>query len=134
MIPILVLKTENKVIYNQSNLNCKTFFEEFIWTRSLANEYYTKNVFIWVKQARKKLFENGGADFAQGPPPASKVAQARKHASKSKAKQSKKTNKKTRIQKGVRSHLTHPPPPLRTGMGQDIWKEGKIFKVIIVLF
>ena len=28
MIPILVLKTENKVIYNQSNLNCKTFFEE----------------------------------------------------------------------------------------------------------
>ena len=29
MIPILVLKTENKVIYNQSNLNCKTFFEEF---------------------------------------------------------------------------------------------------------
>ena len=31
MIPILVLKTENKVIYNKSNLNCKTFFEEFIW-------------------------------------------------------------------------------------------------------
>ena len=30
MIPILVLKTENKVIYNKSNLNCKTFFEEFI--------------------------------------------------------------------------------------------------------
>ena len=30
MIPILVLKTENKVIYNQSNLNCKTFFEEYI--------------------------------------------------------------------------------------------------------
>ena len=29
MIPILVLKTENKVIYNKSNLNCKTFFEEF---------------------------------------------------------------------------------------------------------
>ena len=25
MIPILVLKTENKVIYNKSNLNCKTF-------------------------------------------------------------------------------------------------------------
>ena len=32
MIPILVLKTENKVIYNKSNLNCKTFFEEFIST------------------------------------------------------------------------------------------------------
>ena len=31
MIPILVLKTENKVIYNKSNLNCKTFFEEFIY-------------------------------------------------------------------------------------------------------
>ena len=30
MIPILVLKTANKVIYNKSNLNCKTFFEEFI--------------------------------------------------------------------------------------------------------
>ena len=29
MIPILVQKTENKVIYNKSNLNCKTFFEEF---------------------------------------------------------------------------------------------------------
>ena len=29
MIPILVLKTENKVIYNKSNLNCKTVFEEF---------------------------------------------------------------------------------------------------------
>ena len=29
MIPILVLKTDNKVIYNKSNLNCKTFFEEF---------------------------------------------------------------------------------------------------------
>ena len=29
MIPILVLKIENKVIYNKSNLNCKTFFEEF---------------------------------------------------------------------------------------------------------
>ena len=33
MIPILVLKTENKVIYNKSNLNCKTFFEEFIYAR-----------------------------------------------------------------------------------------------------
>ena len=32
MIPILVLKTENKVIYNTSNLNCKTFFEEFSYT------------------------------------------------------------------------------------------------------
>ena len=31
MIPILVLKTKNKVIYNKSNLNCKTFFEEFRW-------------------------------------------------------------------------------------------------------
>ena len=30
MIPILVLKTENEGIYNKSNLNCKTFFEEFI--------------------------------------------------------------------------------------------------------
>ena len=30
MIPVLVLKTENKVIYNKSNLNCKTFFEEFL--------------------------------------------------------------------------------------------------------
>ena len=29
MIPILVLKTENKLIYNKSNLNCKTLFEEF---------------------------------------------------------------------------------------------------------
>ena len=32
MISILVLKTENKVMYNKSNLNCKTFFEEFIFT------------------------------------------------------------------------------------------------------
>ena len=37
MIPILVLKTENKVIYNKSNLNCKTFFEEF----SLIYVYYS---------------------------------------------------------------------------------------------
>ena len=32
MIQILVLKTEYKVIYNKSNLNCKTFFEEFIYS------------------------------------------------------------------------------------------------------
>ena len=38
MIPILVLKTENKVIYNKSNLNCKTFFEEFIWGLALGGE------------------------------------------------------------------------------------------------
>ena len=36
MIPILVLKTENKVIYNKSNLNCKTFFEEFIISLMLS--------------------------------------------------------------------------------------------------
>ena len=29
-------------------------------------------------QARKKLFENGGADFAQGPPPCTNVAQVLK--------------------------------------------------------
>ena len=37
MIPILVLKTENKVIYNQSNLNCKTFFEEFSISETVQN-------------------------------------------------------------------------------------------------
>ena len=37
MIPILVLKTENKVIYNKSNLNCKTFFEEFIYDKAIIN-------------------------------------------------------------------------------------------------
>ena len=37
MIPILVLKTENKVIYNKSNLNCKTFFEEFSYQMNNMN-------------------------------------------------------------------------------------------------
>ena len=36
MIPILVLKTENNVIYNKSNLNCKTFFEEFIFFKIIV--------------------------------------------------------------------------------------------------
>ena len=40
MIPILVLKTENKVIYNKSNLNCKTFFEQF--SNKLATERQQK--------------------------------------------------------------------------------------------
>ena len=35
-------------------------------------------MYVTYRQARKKHFENGGADFAQGPPPASKVAQVRK--------------------------------------------------------
>ena len=48
MIPILVLKTENKVIYNKSNLNCKTFFEEFswvIWSTSVTVESRGRFVF-----------------------------------------------------------------------------------------
>ena len=40
MIPILVLKTEHKVIYNKSNLNCKTFFEEFIMSNVSLERYY----------------------------------------------------------------------------------------------
>ena len=40
MIPILVLKTENKVIYNKSNLNCKTFFEEFIYRLVDVNLFF----------------------------------------------------------------------------------------------
>ena len=43
MIPILVLKTENKVIYNKSNLNCKTFFEEFISLNS-ESKFATEGV------------------------------------------------------------------------------------------
>ena len=42
MIPILVLKTENKVIYNKSNLNCKTFFEEF---RSIR---LSIQILVWI--------------------------------------------------------------------------------------
>ena len=44
MIPILVLKTENKVIYNKSNLNCKTFFEEFIYFFLLQSIHVLKRL------------------------------------------------------------------------------------------
>ena len=43
MIQILVLKTENKVIYNKSNLNCKTFFEEFIWNQHISIGIHLQN-------------------------------------------------------------------------------------------
>ena len=49
MIPILVLKTENKVIYNKSNLNCKTFFEEFIFQTLWLP-------FKWLPWQQEKLF------------------------------------------------------------------------------
>ena len=51
MIPILVLKTENKVIYNKSNLNCKTFFEEFILNNVCClNKGLTYTSFqAWIK-------------------------------------------------------------------------------------
>ena len=50
MIPILVLKTENKVIYNKSNLNCKTFFEEFTCEHStLSSNYKNKKAErLWI--------------------------------------------------------------------------------------
>ena len=51
MIPILVLKSENKVIYNKSNLNCKTFFEEFSSYSSMDSKKYREE-WKWQKYAR----------------------------------------------------------------------------------
>ena len=47
MIPILVLKTENKVIYHKSNLNCKTFFEEFIMFNVFTVLYQSQWIFLF---------------------------------------------------------------------------------------
>ena len=45
MIPIIVLKIQYQVIYNQSNLSFKTYFEEFIW-HSLISEII---IVWWIK-------------------------------------------------------------------------------------
>ena len=48
MIPSLVLKTENKVIYNKSNLNCKTFFEEFTCTNLFTSFVIIHSIQIMI--------------------------------------------------------------------------------------
>ena len=79
---VLLLHGRNKNRWRALFIECLlnvTYEDHFAYCSAkgigLINQWLAQHT---MKQARKKLFENGGADFAQGPPPTSKVAQLRK--------------------------------------------------------
>ena len=66
MIPIIVLKIQYQVIYNQSNLSFQTYFEEFIYydtklstlhKERIHNMYMYMYVYIMYKVYFSKTFQ-----------------------------------------------------------------------------